>query len=139
MRTLLVEDDGLLAFMVQDTLVGQGHEVVGPAASVDAALRLAVREAPDFALVDIDLRGTRTGVELVRELAQYHGIPSVYLTGQEAVALANAEFALGLVLKPVAPDDLLRIVDWLRQCEGQAPRPLILFDDPVARLKAIRG
>jgi CheY-like chemotaxis protein len=67
MRILLVEDDPIIGFAAADALRNEGHEVVGPATTVDDAQHFA-REGADFALVDINLAGHDEGVELARNL-----------------------------------------------------------------------
>jgi DNA-binding response OmpR family regulator len=58
LRVLAVEDEALIAFELEDMLVELGHEVLGPAANVAAALRLLEGSAPDVAIVDANLGGT---------------------------------------------------------------------------------
>lgn len=55
-RVLVVEDEALIAVMVEDMLVEMGSEVVGPAATIEAALALALAEALDAAVLDVNVR-----------------------------------------------------------------------------------
>lgn len=57
MRVLVVEDDYLSALWLKRVLSGRGWEVVGPASTVDEAVRLISEEAVDVAVLDINLRG----------------------------------------------------------------------------------
>jgi DNA-binding response OmpR family regulator len=57
LRVLVVEDEWLLASELADLLRARGCEVIGPAPSVEAALRLIATEALDAAVVDANLRG----------------------------------------------------------------------------------
>ena len=56
-RILVVEDEALIAVMVEDMLADLGSLVVGPAATIEAALELARREAIDAAILDVNVRG----------------------------------------------------------------------------------
>ena len=42
-RVLVVEDEMMIVLVIEDTLLGLGAEVVGPASRLEAALRLAQR------------------------------------------------------------------------------------------------
>jgi DNA-binding response OmpR family regulator len=57
LRILVVEDEWLLAFELADLLRAQGCEIVGPAPSVDVALRLIATQEMDAAVLDANLRG----------------------------------------------------------------------------------
>ncbi len=53
---LVVEDETLIALDLTDILCECGFEVLGPAATVTAALTLIGRRRPDAAILDINLR-----------------------------------------------------------------------------------
>lgn len=59
LRVFVVEDEALLAMELCDILEDLGHEVVGPAPSVDKALALlgTVAPPPDVAIIDANLAG----------------------------------------------------------------------------------
>ena len=121
MRILVVEDEFLLAALIADTLTAAGHEVSGPAARIGEALQLTEANGPEMAIVDLELRGGDSGIELAREL-QARGIPSVFATGQKGLARANRGLALGLVPKPYLPATLLLVVSWVEAArEGMQP------------------
>ena len=54
---LVVEDEFLIAFDIQTMLEGHGHSVLGPAGSIEDALRLLESGQPDVAMLDLNLRG----------------------------------------------------------------------------------
>ena len=54
---LVVEDEFLIALDLELLLRRHGWRVLGPAATVDQALRLLRGETPDVALLDVNLRG----------------------------------------------------------------------------------
>lgn len=62
---LLVEDELLVAWEIEQVLTAAGLHVLGPAASVGAALALIKRRKPDAAILDLNLRG-----ELVTPVAR---------------------------------------------------------------------
>lgn len=134
MKILVVEDNGLLAFMIEDVLTEAGYVVVGPAAASDDAGRLARTEAPDLALVDIDLERRGAGLDLARDL-QDLGVPVIFATGQTARAREAAATALGALSKPFGPDAVVGTVEAARallggRTPGALPSELELFSDP---------
>ena len=56
-RVLVVEDEALVAMLVEDALLDAGAAVVGPAATVTEALSLLTKETPDVAVLDLNLAG----------------------------------------------------------------------------------
>jgi CheY-like chemotaxis protein len=77
---LVLEDDFLVANQIGKWLVDANHTVVGPAASVDAALAAVAESGVDVALLDINLGDGLRSYGLARILAAQH-IPFVFLTG----------------------------------------------------------
>lgn len=80
-RILLAEDEYVIAEAMRRNLEKAGAIVVGPVASVDAALALIEAEQIDGALLDISLRGQK--VFPVAEALVARGIPFVFATGYE--------------------------------------------------------
>jgi CheY-like chemotaxis protein len=68
MRVLIVEDEALLAMMLEDMVRDAGHDVVGVASDGAGAEGLARAEHPDVILMDINIRGDLDGVETARRL-----------------------------------------------------------------------
>jgi CheY-like chemotaxis protein len=78
-RILLVEDEALVAAMLQDMLEALGARVVGPALTLDSACELAEGASFDAAVLDVNLRGE--DVSAVAALLSRRGIPFVFATG----------------------------------------------------------
>ena len=133
MLILIVEDEMLSALSMSWELEDAGHRVLGPAASYEEALRLARRERPELALVDIDLQRPGDGVELARAFLEMD-IPLLFVSAQSAVASRYHDLALGHIGKPYDLADLPRSVDVvlsrLRGAEPPSalPRSLRLFE-----------
>ena len=53
-KMLVVEDEALVAMLVEDALVDAGFGVMGPAATVEEAMALLARERPDAVVLDLD-------------------------------------------------------------------------------------
>ena len=91
---LVVEDEFLIAMDLELLLRRHGWRVLGPAATVDQALRLLRDgETPDVALLDVNLGGEP--VTPVAEALRVRGVPFVlasayHVPAQAAAALAGA-------------------------------------------------
>ena len=110
MRILIVEDEPIAAMSAMSELERAGHEVVGPAASLQDALQLAQECKPELALVDIDLNEAGEGVRVARTLRDL-GVASIFVSAQTRVAHDNRHLALGYIGKPYDASDLIRCVD----------------------------
>lgn len=83
LRVLLVEDEGLVAMMLEDLLEDLGCEVAGSLASVGAALAwIEAGGAADVALLDVSLSGE--SVFPVADALKARGVPFAYATGYGA-------------------------------------------------------
>jgi CheY-like chemotaxis protein len=99
MRILIVEDEALTALALTIALQAHGHEVVGPAATSKAALKLSQDESPELAFVDIDLEATGAGLAVARHLYERCQCAVILTTGRPELA-RECECALGLMSKP---------------------------------------
>jgi len=102
-RVLIVEDEFFVAMDAEDSLTDAGFQVIGIAATADAAVALAESQAPDIVLMDIRLVGARDGIEAAAEIRDRFGIPSVFATAQsDPVTRRRAEAVgpLGWLAKP---------------------------------------
>src|SRR5690348_16116387 len=82
-RILVVEDEALVALLVEDALLDEGAQIVGPAATVSDALRL-IDEAKvdgriDAAVLDLNLGG-ETALPVADRLAAL-GVPFLIASG----------------------------------------------------------
>ena len=97
LRVLVVEDEPIVAMMVEDMLEELGCTVAGCAAHIDEGLRLAGEGGFDVALLDVNLNGRRSD-PIADRLAE-HGTPFVYATGYGAAAV-EAHLGARVLQKP---------------------------------------
>jgi DNA-binding response OmpR family regulator len=96
-KILIVDDEPLIAMLVEAWIADMGHEAVGPAFSLADAHGLV--DGPlDGAVVDLTL-GTESGAPIAEALAA-RGVPFLYATGQAEVQLDHLPRAAGVLLKP---------------------------------------
>jgi CheY-like chemotaxis protein len=116
-RVLVVEDNGLLCYVLEETLRGVGCEVVGPYGYLEQAMSAADSHEIDIALLDINLRG-----ELVSPLADQlreRGIPFLLTSAYQARDLPRALQTAAQLRKPFTDIDLLmRLVTLVEEQRG---------------------
>ncbi|WP_234818743.1 response regulator [Sinorhizobium fredii] len=105
---MIVEDEFLVAMLLEDLLAEMGHCVVACVAHVDEAINVAEQADIDFAILDINLDGVNSFP--VAEVLRRRSIPFVFATGYGTEGLAG-EFCNELALqKPYEPRDLERAI-----------------------------
>ena len=106
-RVLVVEDETMIAMLVEDMLADLGCAVVGPAHGLDAALALAGGgEAIDAALLDVNLCGQP--VFPVADALRAKGVPMVFATGYGESGLREIDAGAPVLQKPFRVADLAR-------------------------------
>ena len=80
LKILVVEDEALVAMLIEDALSLHGHVVVGVADTAAAAFEIAERDRPDLALCDVRLADGDSGVSIAETLAA-RGIACLFLSG----------------------------------------------------------
>ena len=106
---LIVEDDGILAADLEDTITRLGYAVLGPVATGEEAIALFVNHEPDLVLMDIELAGTLNGIQTAEFLSRATGVPIVFLTGYSHDTLleqAKVIAPYGFLVKPVREREL---------------------------------
>lgn len=104
-RILVLDDEMLVAMMLEDMLIDLGHDVVGPVATLEAAMPLAENEPLDCAILDLNLgRGILSTP--VAETLKARGIPFLLATGYGANAQTDELGHSGLLAKPFATSDV---------------------------------
>ncbi|MFU0505218.1 response regulator [Pseudaminobacter sp. NGMCC 1.201702] len=78
-RIFLVEDEAIVALMVEDMLAELDATVVGPALTIANGLALAQSEEIDAAVLDVNVRGER--IDPVAEVLRARKVPIVFATG----------------------------------------------------------
>jgi CheY-like chemotaxis protein len=83
-RVLIVEDEALVASLLEEMLLDLGATVVGPASTLPQAWELAREAVFDGAVLDVNIGGTR--VDPLADALRRCRVPFVLATGYGAAA-----------------------------------------------------
>ena len=104
LRVLIVEDETMIAMLVEDMLAELGHATVAIASNLEEAARLAAEADFDAALLDVNLSG-KTVDPIANTLAQ-RGIPFAFTTGIDQRGIPQAYRDRVTLQKPYVMEQL---------------------------------
>ena len=119
-RIFIIQDDFLTAERLQDLLAAAGYAVAGATGRTAGAVELAVRCAPDLAIIDLQLQTGFDGVTLAAELIRRCGVRVLVTTGfpdETVEATGAAALACEVLRKPYSDRQLLAAV---ARCSAKA-------------------
>jgi PAS domain S-box-containing protein len=108
-RVLVIEDNPVIAQMIQHFLRKSDYSIAGTAPTGEQAVAMAGELKPDLALMDVELAGEMDGIEAAGLIWERFHIPVVYLTAnddEDTVARAGETGAYGYLHKPVQEREL---------------------------------
>jgi CheY-like chemotaxis protein len=120
-KVLIVEDEVIIAWSLRRMLESLESEVVSIAANADKAVEEARAAAPDLILMDIALKGKKTGIDAAMEIRRFSRVPIIFLTGNTHLVddpSITATEAQGMYAKPPTGAQLLEMLAIAR--EGKA-------------------
>jgi two-component system, cell cycle response regulator len=103
MRILLVEDEGIVAQDLQESLQRLGYRVAGVASEGVQAVSMARQLYPDLIVMDVGLRGDVDGIQAAQMIQESCHIPVIFLTGHRDTATLQRAVTtgpLGYIVKP---------------------------------------
>jgi DNA-binding response OmpR family regulator len=103
-RVLVVEDEMLVALLVEDVLSEAGCIIIGPFARLAPALAAARVELFDMALLDVNVANEK--VFPVAYVLEERGIPFLFVTGYGDVGLPKEHPGWEACSKPFQPHEL---------------------------------
>lgn len=106
-RALLVEDESMVAILLEDMLDELGFDVVGVASRLETGLAAADQADVDVAVLDVNLGGLSRSFVIADRLRE-RGIPFVFATGYGRQGLGGAYPDIPVVQKPFRRAGLLR-------------------------------
>jgi len=106
---LIVEDEIVLAMGMEYSLEEFGYEVTGIVTTADSAIEHAEKNKPDIILMDIKLKGEKSGIDAAKLIWSYYKIPIVFLTSysdDKTIKKAMDSEPYGYLIKPCRDEEL---------------------------------
>ena len=113
-KTIVVEDEWIVSEEISQLLINNGIEVVGQAEDADEAMKIIKANQPDLALLDINIKGEKDGIELAKEIVRDFNCGMIFLTAVDDEKFVNRAKAVNpatYMVKPFAPKNLLLAIE----------------------------
>ena len=113
-KTLIVEDEVIVARDLQRNLEKMGHKVASMVPSGEQAIQEIEREVPDLVLMDIVLQEGMDGIEAAEIIRSRFDIPVIFLTAHRDMATferAKKAEPFGYITKPFQKEDLRKVIE----------------------------
>lgn len=85
----IVVADALLAKEIVTPLNTHGYSTTEPAANYAEALTMMAADQPDILIIDIELKGSKDGLDLAQKIKEQYGIPLIALTSGTDAAISE--------------------------------------------------
>jgi CheY-like chemotaxis protein len=119
-RILIVEDETMIAMMIEDFLTELGWDVVALVGSLDRALAMARDADIDAAVLDVNLNGQDSFA--AADVLWERNIPFVFATGYGSDGITDRFPNVPVLTKPFHRDDLDRALCQAMSVTGDFPR-----------------
>lgn len=113
-KILVVEDEVVIADNICMILEDLGYELLEPAIDYEEALETIKNERPDIAILDIQLRGQKDGIDLAWKIKEDFDFPFIFLTSNaDTLTIERAKKVTppAYLVKPFNKDDLYTSVE----------------------------
>lgn len=111
---IIVEDEAVIAMEIEMVLRDLGYRIAGKAKNGLVALDLLSSTSPDIVLLDIDLRGSISGIEVAQVIREKYNFPFVFLTALADVTTLDRvkkTMPYGYIVKPFNENDLRTTIE----------------------------
>ncbi len=110
-KVLIVEDDQLLAYLIETYAINCGVDVIGNVDNGEDAILLAAKELPDYILMDVRIEGDIDGIETSILINEKNDIKIIYISGNsddQTLSRAQKTNMLAFLTKPIKQSDLMK-------------------------------
>ncbi len=103
-RILIVEDEFIIAMLIEKQVTRLGYTVVDKVTSGDRAIDAAKARKCDLILMDIKILGDLDGIDTMKEIRNFSDVPVIYITGNSDPLTRERAFTTnpsGYIIKPI--------------------------------------
>lgn len=112
-KVLIVEDDQLLAYLMEQYVVNCNCEVVGSFDNGEDAISFAKENNPDFILMDIRIEGSLDGIETAILINEIKEIKIIFISGnsdeQTSLRVSKTNM-IAFLVKPIKQIELSKLL-----------------------------
>lgn len=113
-KILVVEDEMIIADNICDALEELGYEALEPAISYTEAIERIEEELPDIAILDIQLSGKKTGIDVAKKIRESYHFPFIFLTSNADTLTVNQAKEVvppAYLIKPFSKQELYTSIE----------------------------
>jgi DNA-binding LytR/AlgR family response regulator len=113
-KILVVEDEMIIADNICDALEELGYQALEPAISYTEAIGRIEEEKPDIAILDIQLSGKKTGIDIAKKIRESYHFPFIFLTSNAdslTLNLAKEVMPPAYLIKPFSREELYTSIE----------------------------
>jgi DNA-binding LytR/AlgR family response regulator len=113
-RILIVEDELIIAEDIREKMIEFGYETVDVVDNFEDTLACIEQKKPDLILLDIALRGSKTGIDIAKVIDKNYELPYIFLTSNhDAATLAEvkAVHPASFLMKPFKKEELYMAIE----------------------------
>ncbi|KPP97116.1 MAG: two component signal transduction system response regulator [Bacteroidetes bacterium HLUCCA01] len=106
---LIVEDEFIIAMLIEKQVRKLGYMVVGKVANGEGAIQRVKDGGVDLVLMDIKINGDLDGIQTMHEIQRFSTVPVIYITGNSDPATRERAMATnpsGYIIKPIETEAL---------------------------------
>jgi len=109
-KIYIVEDEILVAKSIENIITHNGYDCAGIATSYEQAKQDLMELNPDLILCDINLNGTKTGIDLMDDIQSFCTVPFIFISAYsdiDTLKKADSTSPLNYITKPFNDNQLL--------------------------------
>lgn len=108
-KVLIVEDDMIIAMVLERMIVKLDHAVIDKVITGEEAISCTIEHSPDLILMDIQLKDSIDGITAMERIRETSDVPVIYITGNSDQFYLNRARATNFVdylVKPIQMSEL---------------------------------
>ncbi len=112
-KVLIVEDDQLLAYLMEQYVINCDCEVLGSFDNGEDAISFVKENTPDFILMDIRIEGSIDGVETAILVNEIKNTKIIFISGnndEKTYSRALQTNMLAFLVKPIKQNELSKLL-----------------------------
>jgi two-component system, response regulator PdtaR len=133
---LIVEDEGIVAMELQESLQNEGFEVCAVVDNGREAVDIIKEGYIDLVLLDINIKGDWDGIETAAEIKKLKNLPFIYVTAYSdgpTFERAKATMPSAYLIKPFRINDLRKAIELAMFHFAQQQALLIAKETPAGK------